>query len=148
MAAFNETFAISWKRLLYIWAATTLCNINQKEDFFGNFTFSKTAVILPPIPSISGCKILSWNILPKVCALDGIFCKISNVRHAQNLVVANQSALKIILKFLIANKMQNFHHFEPLQKSSLIIVGKIQNKNPATQIVWNWHSRQLSHSIF
>jgi len=52
-------------------------------------------------------------------------------------VVANQSALKIILKFLIANKMQNFHHFEPLQKSSLIIVGKIQNKNPATQIVWN-----------
>jgi len=52
-------------------------------------------------------------------------------------VVANQSALKFILKFLIANKMQNFHHFEPLQKSSLIIVGKIQNKNPATQIVWN-----------
>lgn len=69
--------------------------------------------------------------------LKSIFCKISNVRHAQNLVVANQSALKIILKFLIANKMQNFHHFEPLQKSSLIIVGKIQNKNPATQIVWN-----------
>jgi len=69
--------------------------------------------------------------------LKSIFCKISNVRHAQNLVVANQSALKIISKFLIANKMQNFHHFEPLQKSSLIIVGKIQNKNPATQIVWN-----------
>lgn len=69
--------------------------------------------------------------------LKSIFCKISNVRHAQNLVVANQSALKFILKFLIANKMQNFHHFEPLQKSSLIIVGKIQNKNPATQIVWN-----------
>jgi hypothetical protein len=69
--------------------------------------------------------------------LKSIFCKISNVRHAQNLVVANQSALKIILKFLIANKMQKFHHFEPLQKSSLIIVGKIQNKNPATQIVWN-----------
>ena len=43
-------------------------------------------------------------------------------------MVANQSALKIILKFLIANKMQNFHHFEPLQKSSLIIVGKIQTK--------------------
>jgi len=69
--------------------------------------------------------------------LKSIFCKISNVRHAQNLVVANQSALNFILKFLIANKMQNFHHFEPLQKSSLIIVGKIQNKNPATQIVWN-----------
>ena len=69
--------------------------------------------------------------------LKSIFCKISNVRHAQNLVVANQSALKIILKILIANKMQNFHHFEPLQKSSLIIVGKIHNKNPATQIVWN-----------
>jgi len=107
------------KRLLYIWAATKL-NITINGGLLGNFTFTKTAIILPPMYTIhlwTVWKFFVWYFAKSsFVRLKSIFCKISNVRHAQNLVVANQSALKIILKFLIANKMQNFHHFEPLQK--------------------------------
>jgi len=55
------------KRLLYIWAATKL-NITINGGLLGNFTFTKTAIILPPMYTIHlwMYENFSCDILPKV----------------------------------------------------------------------------------